>query len=53
VSQFSAETEARQLLEIMLKSGVVSQGEISRMLGSGEILDAEVVEDDGEQLDGE
>lgn len=45
VSQFSAETEARQLLELMLKSGVVSQGEISRMIGSGEILDAEVVEE--------
>jgi len=46
ISTFSAETEARKLLELMLKSGVLSQTEMTRMLGSGEIVDAEVVEDD-------
>jgi len=48
VSAFTAETEAKKLLELMLKSGVVSQSEMSRMLGTGEILDAEVVEDTDE-----
>lgn len=44
LSDFDAEGEARQLLEIMGASGVLPSDTVRAILGQGEIVDAEVVE---------
>ena len=44
LSEFDAEGEARQLLEIMGASGVLPSDTVRAILGQGEIVDAEVVE---------
>jgi transposase len=44
LSDFDAEGEARQLLEIMGSSGVLPSDTVRAILGQGEIVDAEVVE---------
>jgi hypothetical protein len=46
VNAFDPETEARKLLEIMGASGVLPMEAVRGMLGSGDIQDAEVVEED-------
>ena len=47
VNKFSPEEEARELLELMAKSGVLPQDEVTKMLGEADeenIVDAEVIE---------
>lgn len=41
---FNPEEEARQLLSLMARSGVLPEEEVRKMLGTGDIIDAEVVE---------
>lgn len=46
VNAYNPEEEARQLLELMARSGVLPESDVRKMLGTGDILDAEIVEDD-------
>lgn len=46
----SAEAEARQLLELMGRSGALPQETVNSILGTDQIIDAEVVENDGGDL---
>jgi hypothetical protein len=45
VSAFSPETEARKLLELMGIAGVLPAATVKQLLGTEDILDAEVVSD--------
>lgn len=49
----SAEAEARQLLEIMGRSGALPQATVNSILGQQPIIEAEVVEEDGISEHGE
>jgi hypothetical protein len=44
IDAFDPKKEAKQLLELMARSGVLPEEDVSRMLGMGDIVDAEVVE---------
>jgi signal transduction histidine kinase len=44
ISQFSPESEARKLLEIMGRSGVLPSDVINSILGESEIEDGEVID---------
>ena len=46
ISAFDPESEARALLTLMGASGVLPADTVSRMLGEGTIVDAEVIEDE-------
>ena len=46
----SAEAEARQLLELMGRSGALPSETVNSILGTNQIIDAEVVENDGGDL---
>jgi hypothetical protein len=48
VDAFNPETEARQLLELMGISGVLPPEQVKKMLGEESIVDAEIVEENGE-----
>jgi len=48
VSTFNPETEARQLLELMVKSGVLAGDEIKQITQKSQALEAVVIEDDDE-----
>jgi len=51
---FDAESEAKKLLELMAISGVLPQNTVESILRKqGEILDAEIVENDEEEENGE
>ena len=58
INQFSPESEAKELLQLMAKSGVLPEEEVNKMLdeAAGEtIVDAEVIElplpDDEDDID--
>jgi len=44
IDAFDPKKEAQQLLELMARSGVLPEEDVSKMLGMGDIVDAEVVE---------
>ena len=44
VDAYKPEEEARQLLELMARSGVLPEEDVAKMLGTGDIIDAEIVE---------
>jgi len=44
IDAFDPKMEARQLLELMARSGVLPVEDVQKMLGEGDIVDAEVVE---------
>ena len=44
IDAFDPKKEAKILLELMARSGVLPEEDVSRMLGMGEIVDAEVIE---------
>jgi hypothetical protein len=46
IAAFDPESEARALLTLMGASGVLPADTVSRMLGEGTIVDAEVIEDE-------
>lgn len=48
VNAFDPKKEAEQLLELMARSGVLPEEDVRRMLGAGEIIDAEVVDPEPE-----
>lgn len=48
VSTFNPETEARQLLELMVKSGVLAGDEIKQITQKSQAVEAVVIEDDDE-----
>jgi len=49
----TAEAEARQLLELMGRSGALPADTVNSILGEGKIIDAELVESDESRSDGE
>lgn len=48
---FNPEEEARQLLELMGRSGVLPEDEVRKMLGQGDIIDAEVIDEPEEPVE--
>lgn len=51
VDAFNPEEEARQLLELMGRSGVLPEDEVRKMLGQGDIIEAEVIDEPEEPVD--
>lgn len=48
---FDPEEEARQLLELMGRSGVLPESEVRKMLGQGDVVEAEVIDDPEEPVE--
>jgi hypothetical protein len=48
---FNPEEEARQLLELMGRSGVLPEDEVRKMLGQGDIIEAEVIDEPEEPVE--
>jgi len=48
---FNPEEEARQLLELMGRSGVLPEDEVKKMLGQGDIIEAEVIDEPEEPME--